>query len=297
MTKSAPSVADPALSGPETLPQRVGNRVRRTREDRRLTRKQVSELSGVSPRYLAQLESGDGNISIALLQKIAVALSMPIEWLVSADDPATSDIHRATELFRRASPTARAQALQVLSADPSTTQKAQRICLIGLRGAGKSSLGAAVGASLSVPFQELNKVIEQNAGMPMSEVMALYGTDGYRALESDALNHVIAENDRVILAVAGGIVADPGTFQTVLDRFHTIWVHASAREHMERVVAQGDMRPISGNPAAMAQLKTILEARSPAYGRAQTRLDTSGRAFGQSVADLKSLIETSGFLG
>ncbi len=291
--QDARSEADRAV---EALIARVGDRVRRARDRKGIPRRVLSEMSGVSPRYLAQLEAGEGNISIGLLQRVAHALDHKIEWLVGAEDPWVSDVLRVADLYRAATAPVQAQVRAVLSPEPAEAQRAHRICLVGLRGAGKSTLGRRAGERLGLPFVELNLEIEEQAGMAVDELMALYGQEGYRRLEAQAISRVIATHDTMILAVAGGIVAEPETYARLLAAFHTVWVKASPAEHMARVREQGDTRPMAGNPEAMAQLKSILTARETLYDRANVRLDTSGRTENESLEDLLALIETNGFL-
>lgn len=280
----------------DALIARVGERVRKARELKGIPRRVLSEISGVSPRYLAQLEAGEGNISIGLLQRVATALDHRIEWLMGEEDPWTSDVLRMAEQFRAANLETRQRVIDLLNPIPASAMRARRICLIGLRGAGKSTLGAMAGATLGIPFVELNREIEEQSGMPINEVMALYGQEGYRKLEAQALSRVIATHDTMILAVAGGIVVEPDTYTTLLNHFHTIWLTASPEEHMDRVRAQGDTRPMAGNAEAMSQLKTILTNRTPLYERALARLDTSGKPLKTSLADLLTLIKERGFL-
>ncbi len=268
----------------------VGERVRKARERRGIPRRVLSEMSGVSPRYLAQLESGEGNISIGLLKRVAIALDHRIDWLVGDEDPWTSDTLRIAELFRIADRQTKHSVMRTLSPEPAEEQKARRLCLIGLRGAGKSTLGHMTGEKLGIPFVELNRDIEEHAGMPVSDIMAFYGQEGYRKLEADALDRIIATHDQMILAVAGGIVAEPTTYQKLLARFHTIWIKASPQEHMDRVRAQGDERPMAGNPEAMEQLRSILASREPLYSRAEAQLDTSGATLETSLKQLIRLI-------
>lgn len=286
--------------GPEdaarALTLRVGERVRKARERKGIPRRVLSERSGVSPRYLALLEAGDGNISIALLQRIAEALDHRIEWLVGEDDPWTSDALRMADLFRSAPAEVRARVMDLLAPLPEAAARRHRIALIGLRGAGKSTLGAMAGAALGLPFVELNREIEDQAGMPVNEIIAFYGQEGYRRLEAQALGRIAATHESVMLAVAGGIVAEPDTFKALLAQFHTIWIKASPAEHMARVRAQGDMRPMSGNPEAMEQLRFILTSREALYEQARAKLDTSGRSVQQSCDDLVALIRAQGFL-
>ena len=287
----AKSFADHAV---DTLILRVGDRVRKARERKGIPRRVLSEISGVSPRYLAQLEAGEGNISIGLLQRVAIALDHRIEWLMIEDDPWNSEAHFITELYQNANADTRAQVKALLQPASDEEMRARRICLIGLRGAGKSTLGQRASAELGMPFLELNQEIEEQSGMPVTEVMALYGQEGYRKLEAQALGRVIQTHEQVILAVAGGIVSSPDTYATLLSRFHTIWVKAQPDEHMNRVRAQGDTRPMAGNPEAMKELKSILTSREALYERAQHSLDTSGKTLAQSQAELVDLLHANG---
>ncbi|MBA84679.1 helix-turn-helix transcriptional regulator [Thalassobius sp. S69A] len=280
-----------------TLITRVGERVRKARERKGIPRRVLSEISGVSPRYLAQLEAGEGNISIGLLQRVAIALDHRIEWLMTEDDPWNSEALHVSDLYRSANTETRQRVMHLLRPESAQEMRAQRICLIGLRGAGKSTLGQRAGQALNIPFVELNREIEEQSGMPVNEVMALYGQEGYRKLEAQAVTRVVQTHDTMILAVAGGIVAAPDTYTTLLNRFHTIWVKASPLEHMERVQAQGDTRPMADNPEAMKELKAILTSREALYEKAQVSLDTSGKALDQSLAELLALIKDNKFLG
>lgn len=226
---------------------RLGDRVRDARKARGLSRRGLSDLSGVSERYLAQLESGAGNISIVLLRDIALSLGLRLEHFVcEPDEPA-----------------------------PGPGDKAQRIALVGLRGAGKSTLGKALARRLGFRFIELNDVIRELSGLPISEIFNLYGDAGYRRFECEAVDMVASQRTQVVLAVAGGIVADPEAYEALLERFNTVWLKATPEEHMSRVRAQGDLRPMQGNPQAMAQLKQILSERMKDYARAQLAFDTS----------------------
>ena len=274
----------------------VGERVRMARARRGISRKVLSELSGVSQRYLAQLEGGQGNISIALLKRIAVALDHRIEWLVGEDDPWNSDALRVAALFRAATVEQKRRVLALLDPDNAGEQRGRRIALIGLRGAGKSTLGRLAAAARDIPFVELNAEIEATSGMPVNELMALYGQEGYRRLERHAVERIAAAHDSVILAVAGGIVSEPDTFNFLLRHFHTIWLKAKPEEHMSRVRKQGDTRPMAGNPAAMDELKTILTSRESLYAQSGAQVDTSGKDVEDSLADLLETIERERYL-
>ena len=287
-TSVLPSDVDELLS-------QLGRNVRAMRSTRRMPRRVLSERSGVSPRYLAQLESGQGNISIGLLHRVADALDVPLVDLLG--DGMHPEQTRVVELFRSADQNTRDSVMHRLEQAAPGPDRANRICLIGLRGAGKSTLGRGAGDTLSVPFVELNKDIEIKAGMPVGEIMALYGADGYRQLEAEAVRRVASRHDSLILAVAGGIVSDPETYATLLSRYHTIWVKATPEEHMTRVRAQGDMRPMQGRPEAMVQLRALLEARQDEYDKAEASLETSGQSPEASLGDLLALIRNRGFLG
>lgn len=280
----------------DPLIAQVGARVRAARESKGIARRVLSDMSGVSPRYLAQLEAGDGNISIGLLKKVAVALDQRIEWFIGEDDPWPPEVMRFAGLFRGATPEVQAQVMALLQPDAQANVRGRRICLIGLRGAGKSTLGAAVSDGLGLPFIELNQQIAEEGGMEAAEILALYGQEGYRRLEAAALAQIAEQDTPLVLAAAGGIVAEPETFATLLTRFHTVWIKAAPQEHMDRVRAQGDMRPMSGNPEAMTQLRSILTAREALYERAEAVLDTSGKTLETSVAELKTLIQSRGWL-
>ncbi|MGZ2259182.1 helix-turn-helix transcriptional regulator [Roseobacter sp. A03A-229] len=280
----------------QLLKDRVAARVLSQRKAQNLPRRVLSGMSGVSPRYLAQLEAGKGNISIALLQRIAVALNLPIENLLSEDAPADREVQRIAQLYRNASTDVQREVRGLLAPQNPAVLRAGRICLIGLRGAGKSTLGKLASDALGLPFVELNREIERETSMPLAEVMAFYGQEGYRRLEADAIARVVEAHDSLILAVAGGLVAEEATYQQVLERFHTIWLQTSPAEHMQRVRAQGDLRPMRGNPAAMEQLQSLLAARSPLYERAEASIDTSNRTVKRSLNDLVRLIASKGFL-
>ncbi|MBB4173097.1 XRE family aerobic/anaerobic benzoate catabolism transcriptional regulator [Sulfitobacter noctilucicola] len=275
---------------------RLAARVAEARKQRGLPRRVLSEMSGVSPRYLAQLEAGEGNISVLLLQRIAEALDVRIELLLAEDTAPDHDVQRVAALYRQAPAGVQQQVSGILTPQNPNLMRAGRICLIGLRGAGKSTLGQMAGDALGIPFVELNRDIEELADMPLNDVMSFYGDAGYRRLEAQALERVSARHDRVVLAVAGGIVAEERTFTHLLERFHTVWIKTTPAEHMQRVRAQGDHRPMQGNPAAMAHLKDLLQARTPFYAQAEGQVDTSDRAVRSSLNDLLAVIAKQRFL-
>ena len=234
----------------------LGERVRTWRDGRRITRKVLALSSGLSERYLAQLEAGQGNMSILLLRQLAQAMQVPVEDLVR---------------------------------ESAAAPRRERIALIGLRGAGKSSLGAKLAADLAMPFIELDREIEREVGAPLSEIFGMYGQEGYRRFERRALERVLEENQRCVIATGGGIVTAPETYARLLETCLTVWLKAAPEEHMSRVVAQGDLRPIRGHAAAMDDLKQLLIERTHLYARADASVDTAGRTLRQSLAELKKL--------
>ncbi|MEX0343375.1 MAG: helix-turn-helix transcriptional regulator [Rhizobiaceae bacterium] len=264
----------------------VGQRVRQARQQKAISRRALSELSGVSQRYLAQLESGAGNISVALLYKISSALGYTPDRLLGPDDPWDPESADFLRLFRAAGADQRQKAMAILNPVGPAESRLARVCLIGLRGAGKTTLGKHLAQDLSVEFVELNHIIEEQSGMPIAEIMALYGEEGYRRLERQAVDSVIDSHDKVVLSVGGGIVSNAETFAGLLRHFHTCWLKARPEEHMNRVLKQGDRRPMAGNPQAMEDLKSILTSREALYAKADVMVDTSEQSVRQSRADL-----------
>ncbi|GGF29168.1 shikimate kinase [Aliidongia dinghuensis] len=278
----------------EEFLKRLGDRVREARAKRGMTRKILSRDSGVSERYLAQLETGRGNISILLLRQLAAALDMPIETLVHEQSEPSVDLAHAQELLRRLAPEDLVAARQMLLQRFDTAADEARrghIALIGLRGAGKSTLGAALAERLKVPFIELDREIERTSGVSLGVIFDLYGQAGFRRLERQCLADVIARHPRFVLATGGSLVSEPATFELLLSHCFTVWLTASPAEHMGRVMAQGDMRPMASNREAMSDLQRILEVRGPLYAKADRRVDTAGRTIEDS---LERLVEAVG---
>ena len=277
----------------------LGQRVRSMRAVRGMSRKVLARESGVSERYIAQLESGLGNVSIMLLRRVADATGAPLQDLVADPARRPNDWPLVRELLRKASPAMIEDVKAVLSGHPVDRPagapprvEVDRVALIGLRGAGKSSLGRLAAEKLGWRFVELNKEIEREAGFSITEVFSIYGQDGYRRYEQAALDRIIAEPGPMVLATGGGIVSDPITFERLLANFFTVWIKASPGEHMSRVRKQGDLRPMGGDKAAMSELITILQSREQLYARARTSIDTSGAALDQSLAALLRTIQS-----
>lgn len=256
----------------------LGERVRQTRARRGMTRKLLARDSGVSERYLALLESGQGNISILLLRQIADALDIPLESLVLQGPEPAVDLVHTTEFLRRLPAAELAEARRLLVQHfGGVDQEARRgrIALIGLRGAGKSTLGSILADRLEVPFLELDRLIEQESGVTLSAIFDLYGQSGFRRLERRCLDEVIERHPRFVLATGGSLVSEPATFERLLTMCFTVWLRATPEEHMQRVIAQGDMRPMADNRESMSDLKRILEVREPLYRKADITVDTS----------------------
>lgn len=275
----------------------LGQRVRRMRAVRGMSRKVLAEVSGVSERYIAQMESGLGNVSIMLLRRVAEATGAPIEDLVADPARQPKEWPLIRDLLRQATPEMLAQVRAVLSGERADSLRltqspiaVDRIALIGLRGAGKSTLGKMAAEQLGWPFVELNKEIEREAGFSVPEIFALYGQDGYRRFELACLKNLIARPGPMVLATGGGIVAEPMTFELLLSSFFTVWLKASPAEHMSRVRSQGDLRPMANDKAAMAELITILSSREPLYARARATIDTAGARLEDSAKTLVQLV-------
>lgn len=269
---------------------RLGERVRAWRVRRGMTRKLLARDSGVSERYLAQLESGRGNVSILLLRQIAEAMNTPLAELVREGPEPPVELSLLLQQLQRLGPEQLTEARGALARRFGQDEgRRGRIALIGLRGAGKSTLGAALAKRLKLPFVQLDALVEQAAGMRLDEVFDLLGQAAFRRLEREALERAIAAHPRIVLETGGGLVAEAETYERLLAACYTIWLRASPAEHMGRVAAQGDFRPMAGNREAMADLKRILEGRDQLYAKADAQLDTSGRSVQDCVEELAKL--------
>lgn len=270
----------------------LGKRVRELRDRRGMTRKLVAREAGVSERHLAHLEGGDGNVSIVLLANIARALNVPLAELVAPEEEDTVEKRLIRRFLERLPQHRLEEVVFRLMRDFGNDEavRRKRIALIGLRGAGKSTLGKRLAQEEGMPFIELDREIEKETGIPSREIFALYGQSGYRRIEKRTLERVLRDNPRAVVSVGGGVVAQPESFDMLLAQCMTVWVRATPEEHMARVLAQGDLRPMAGNDEAMEDLKRILEARLPLYAKADTVLDTTGETVEQSFAKLRQLV-------
>ncbi len=241
----------------------LGERVRAWRNGQGMTRKALAAASGVSERYLAQLEAGQGNISVLLLRKVAQAMHVAVENLVREN--------------------------------PEQEPASRRIALLGLRGAGKSTLGAKLAAARGVPFVELDSEVEREAGAKLGEVFAMYGQEAFRRFERRALERVLRTHESAVIAAGGSLVTDPDTYRLLLDNCHTVWLKARPEEHMNRVIAQGDMRPFDGGKmhgrsAAIDEIRKLLADRDRLYSRADATVDTTGKPFKEIFSELKKTL-------
>lgn len=283
------------------LSQRLGLRVRSARAARAMTMKQLATDSGISLPYLSRVVRGDGNVSIAVLHRLARALNVSTDALLSDHERFGADYALIVEMLKRQSPDSlrniRSWLVNHLDQQSSQQGGVRRIALIGLRGAGKSTLGPALAQQLGTPFVELNAQVAQMAGMSLNEVFSIYGQAGYRRLERQCLEVVIAGHPQVVLATGGGIVAEPATYEVLLHSFYTVWLHARPEEHFRRVMAQHDARIATPQlrDEAMANIVSALAARSALYALAHAAIDTTGLTTQAVLARALALIDEHHF--
>jgi XRE family transcriptional regulator, aerobic/anaerobic benzoate catabolism transcriptional regulator len=269
----------------------MGKHVREARERRGMARKVLSQNAGVSERYLAQLEAGEGNASVLLLRSVARALGVPVTELIDPQEHSVEQ--RLIRRFLENLPEHRLEDVVFrLMRDFGHEEGARkrRIALVGLRGAGKTTLGTALAKHLGCTFVELDREIEREAGIGLSEIFLLYGQAGYRRIERRCLERILETNAEMVMSVGGGIVSESETYNLLLLNCYTVWVKASPDEHMARVVAQGDFRPMAGHAEAMEDLSRILETRMPLYRKADLTIDTTGETPAQSLRKLREAV-------
>ncbi len=260
------------------LVRRLGERIKKLRARRGMSRKVLSQQSGVSERYLAQLETGQANVSFQILWALAQTLDTEVAALVEDRADEAQELMLSKRLLERLSADEVAGAYALLRQRFGGRAATGRVALIGLRGAGKTTLGRILARHYEAPLIRITHVVEQMAGMDMPEIFMGMGQKGYRRLEYKAVQATLDQNPRAVVETGGSLVSEPKTFDLLLSGCFTVWLQASPREHMQRVYAQGDVRPMEGHRQAMEDLETILDARGSLYRRADAILDTSGRS-------------------
>ena len=271
----------------------VGERLRLTRARHGMSRKVLSMASGVSERYLAEMERGAGNASLLVVRKLAAAMGIRVSELAAEEADRSVDLNHAVHQLERLSLAQISETRQWMSArfGKHSAADRRRIALIGLTGAGKTTLGQGLATSLGVPFIELDREIERASGMEMSEIFAAHGQSGFRRLEYQALEESLGAHDRCVIATGGSIVTEPRTFDLLLSECFVVWLRASPEQHMGRVAAQGDMRPMTSSRQAMEDLQAILQARAQLYGKANANVDTNATSEDDALEQLKAAIE------
>ena len=271
----------------------LGESVRARRARRGMTRRALAAEAGVSERHLANLEAGVGNASVLVLREVARALECDVADLVDPSPSTAPDAALIRALLRDRSERDLHRARLALARvfGEVSAGRRTRIALIGLRGAGKSTLGRLLAGALDYPFVEINREIERLAGCDVAEIHSLYGVSAYRRYERRALDETIQRHRSAVIATPGGIVTDAATFNRLLEQCTTVWLQATPDEHMSRVLAQGDYRPMAGNAEAMADLERILAGRSPFYAKADCVVSTAGSTLAQSLKALQDAID------
>lgn len=282
-------------SEPNPFLSALGERVRTLRAMRGMSRKALAKDAQISERFLADLESGAGNASILLLKQVADALALPLTELLGNSVPSNNEWTLITQMLAKL-PEAQVRSLlqNRFAADDETAPRFARIALVGLRGAGKSTLAPMLAQALRRPFVELNHEIEALTGMRTDEVHIMLGQAAYRRYEKRSLENAIHKYPRSVIATPGSLVSEAATYSLLLSRCFTVWVKARPEEHMERVIAQGDMRPMAGNREAMDDLRRILAGRTPLYAKADYTLDTSDKTVDESFGELLEALAERG---
>ena len=272
----------------------LGEQVKALRSRRGMTRKALALGAGVSERHLANLEYGLGNASILVLSQVADALHCTLAELIGDITTSTPEWLLIRELLEQQSDSTlrrvRLAIGEMLGTGGDNARRSSRIALVGLRGAGKSTLGTLLAEDLGFPFVELSREIEKFAGCSISEIQALYGVNAYRRYERRALEEAIQIHSEAIIATPGGLVSDPASFNLMLSHCTTVWLQAAPEDHLNRVTAQGDLRPMAASKEAMEDLKGILAGRAAFYSKADFQLDTSSQELPATFAKLRSIV-------
>lgn len=268
--------------------------MRALRDRSRTTRKSLALATGVSERHLANLEYGEGNVSVLVLVQVATALNCsPAELIGDFTTRSPEWLMIRSLLENRDEQTLHQVRLaigEILGNALADNGAGSRIALTGLRGAGKSTLGRMLATDLGFPFVELSREIERLAGCGIAEIQDLYGSEAYRRYERRALEETVRLHPEAVIATPGGLVSDPDNFELLLANCTTIWLRAKPEDHMQRVIEQGDIRPMAGSPEAMQDLKNILASRENSYSRAHHQLDTSSKSLELTFIDLRDLV-------
>jgi XRE family transcriptional regulator, aerobic/anaerobic benzoate catabolism transcriptional regulator len=274
----------------------LGERVRTMRTRRGMSRKVLARDSEISERYLAQLEAGEANCSIVLLRRIAKAIGVQLTEFVDARVERPLEAVLLEQFLGRLSSIQLSEARTLLIdhfEGKASAQRNERIAFVGLRGAGKSTLGEMLAQRMGVPFLELDRIVEQKNGMSLGAMFEMFGQEAFRRSERTALEATLANYPSFVMATGGGIVAEPATYELLLTSCVTVWVRASPEEHMQRVIKQGDLRPMANSAGAMDDLLAILRSREPLYAKADIVLETAGKSPQQSLEELQILLDHS----
>jgi XRE family transcriptional regulator, aerobic/anaerobic benzoate catabolism transcriptional regulator len=298
MKNSSKGPGDVVGADPSGFLRLLGERVRTMRARRGISRKVLARDSEISERYLAQLEAGEANCSIVLLRRIAKAIGVQLTEFVDARVERPLEAVLLEQFLGRLSPAqiTEARALLIDHFEGKTSaRRSERIVFVGLRGAGKSTLGQMLAERLQVPFLELDRLVEQQNGMSLGEMFEMFGQEAFRRGERTALEATLSKYPAFVMATGGGIVAEPSTYELLLTFCLTVWVRASPEEHMQRVIKQGDLRPMANSVGAMDDLQAILRSREPLYAKADVVLDTAGKTPRQSLDELQAQLGHSQF--
>lgn len=273
----------------------LGEAIRAARARRGMTRRMLAGHSGVSERFLAQLEGGTGNASVLILRQISQALHLSLDAMLPGAHGSSVEMKSAMEFLHQLETPelieARELLLQRFGRKNEAHDRHQRVALVGLRGAGKSTVGKLLAKKLGLPFFELDRMIEQANGISLSMIFDLYGQSGFRRFERRCLDDLLNTQSRFVVATGGSLVSEPDTYERLLANCYTIWLQATPSEHMSRVIAQGDLRPMAQNPEAMADLERILRERDELYRKADASIDTSEKSVEEVVAEASQLLE------
>lgn len=296
MTSQESTLMEPSESETKRSPflEALGERVRTLRSRQGMTRRAVALAADVSERHLANLEYGTGNVSVLVLLQVSHALQCSLAELLGDVTTSSPEWLLIRELLSKRSEAdlrrARLQLGEMFGEGGNAQERKNRIALIGLRGAGKTALGQRLADDMGFPFIELSREIEQFAGCQISEIHNLYGANAYRRYERRALEEAIQIYPEVVIATPGGLVSDSANFNLLLSHCTTVWLQADAADHMGRVAAQGDMRPMAASREAMEDLKRILEGRSAFYSKADLAINTSARSEDQAFDALRTSV-------